>query len=133
MMSCPSPPETVICTPPPEAFGSGKFGTPSERMQCENASPEAIATECEADRLLPEPPHAAIETEQTMAASTVRVTINHGSLGDRSPLTVSPAPAARNYEQASNHSIDDMSLSVVVNPSVWAEGAQTENVSPCSV
>jgi hypothetical protein len=71
-------------------------------MHFENARPRAITPEREADLdggLVAEPPHAAIAPEQTVAARTVRVTINHGSLRDSSALTTIPAPAATKHEQ----------------------------------
>lgn len=87
-------------------------------MHFENASPRAIRPEREADLddddglladldgcLLAEPPHAAIATEQSIAASTVRT---------RTGLLTTPK--------------DDISFNVVVNPPSAPRSAQTERL-----
>jgi hypothetical protein len=58
----------LILIPPPE-LGSGKFGTPCERMQLAKASPEPpAAAPCPG---LLDDPHAAMAGTQPNAASTI--------------------------------------------------------------
>jgi hypothetical protein len=56
----------LIWTPPPE-LGSGKFGTPCDRMQLANASPEPRA----AGLGLLDDPHPATASPQLRAVSAI--------------------------------------------------------------
>jgi hypothetical protein len=60
----------LIWTPPPE-LGSGKFGTPCERMQLANASPEPPAAAA-GFGLLDEPQAPMATTQLTVASAIVR-------------------------------------------------------------
>jgi hypothetical protein len=59
----------------PLTFGSGKFGTPCERMHLENATPDATALAADAEVFAPPvalvelPPHPAASTPLTSAAA----------------------------------------------------------------
>ena len=62
----------------PLTFGSGKFGTPCERMHLENATPDSTALAADAEVLAPPvgldelPPHPATSTPLRSAAAVSR-------------------------------------------------------------
>ena len=62
-------PEPELIWIPPPGPGSGKFGTPWERMQSENLIPAASPCELEPVLDFPEDPHAVSSTAQLTAAS----------------------------------------------------------------
>jgi len=62
-------PELELIWIPPPALGSGKFGTPCERMQSANLSPAAAPLEPDRSFDRPEDPHAVSASAQLPTAS----------------------------------------------------------------
>ena len=66
------PEPSGIWIPPPPELGSGKFGTPCERMQSAALIPAPAALEPDALCEVLDDPQAAIATEYVIAAHTLK-------------------------------------------------------------